>query len=232
MEKKNNYKVVLETIKQFNNITFKELQGHVNIPESTTRRILNNLEKGGKIVKEFGAYQILSAPLVKEIPYLETANINIEQKKEIARKAFYCIKPGESIFLDGGTTIDFLADLLTVDLMINILTNSIPIFIKLYEKGFRDIVLVGGNYNIANHSLVGYSAVDFIEKYNFDIAFLEVSSVDQSFNCYTTRMDDLQIKRKVIERSKFVFVLADESKFDKKSFIKFATKNEVVIISE
>lgn len=232
MEKKNNFVQVLEVIKHFKSLTFKELQEQVDIPESTTRRIVAKLEKSGKIVKELGMYQVINESLTKQVPYFKKTSSNIEQKKLVAKKALHCIKAGESIFLDGGSTVDFLADLLVPELGVNILTNSIPIFLKLYEKGFAEIMLVGGNYNQANSSLVGYGAVDFIEKYNFDVAFIEVSSIDQDFNCYTTRMDDLQIKRKVIEKAKFSFVLADKTKFDKKSFIKFASKKEVVIITE
>ncbi|QEH62266.1 fructose operon transcriptional repressor [Spiroplasma chinense] len=232
MKKANNQLVILETIRQLKNPTFKELQQKLDIPESTIRRILTNFERSGKVVKDLGMYQIVAQPLVRETPYYEKTFTNIDKKKEIAMKAFYCIKDGESVFLDGGTTIDFLADLLEIGQHLNIVTNSIPIFLKLFEKGFKDIVLIGGNYNATNQSLVGFGAVDFIEKYNFDVSFLEVSSVDNEYNCYTTSVDDCQIKQRIIEKSKFCFALADETKFNKKSFIKFGSKKDVIIISE
>lgn len=50
-------------------------------------------------------------------------------------------------------------------------------------------------------------------------------------NLYTTDPDEAMIKAEVIKRASKSYVLADKSKFNIKSLVKFASQSEVEIIT-
>jgi len=70
-------------------------------------------------------------------------DVNVPQKRAIARAAAELIAPGESIIINGGTTTFALVEFLE-NSDLDILTNSFPIAAKLFATSRNRITLPGG----------------------------------------------------------------------------------------
>ncbi|WP_269078613.1 DeoR/GlpR family DNA-binding transcription regulator [Spiroplasma mirum] len=86
------------------------------------------------------------------------------------------------------------------------------------------------SYKLLTGALIGWEAISTLQKYNINLAFLGVNGIDHN-ELYTTDPEEAMIKAEVIKRAKQVYVLADQTKFNHKLLVKFATTNEVEIIS-
>ena len=84
-----------------------------DISVMTLRRDLKRLEEQGDVVLiKGGAKGISHLSRIKEEIYSKRSLENTAEKYQIAKKAFEYVEEGRSIFLDSGTTIMYLAQLL------------------------------------------------------------------------------------------------------------------------
>ncbi|WP_339021644.1 hypothetical protein [Spiroplasma endosymbiont of Atherix ibis] len=157
---------------------------------------------------------------------------NVEAKKIIAKKASACIKPFETIFLDAGSTTFFLAEKIKPEFNNKIYTNSIINAQILAKNGVKYIKLLPGKLKISTVAICGVEKITALSKYNFDLAFLGINAVDKEFNFFTTDEDEAEVKRIAIKNSQFAFVLADISKNNSKSLVKFSDKSQIALINE
>jgi DeoR family fructose operon transcriptional repressor len=102
----------------------------------------------------------------------------------------------------------------------------------LSKKDIQNIILIPGKLKNTTRSIVGIEAVSFIDDYHFDVAFLGVNAIDEHFNYYTTDAEEAALKKKVIARTELPFVLADHSKFNSISLVKFGSKKRLPVLSE
>ena len=86
----------------------------------------------------------------------------MNEKKEIADIASHFIKPGETIFIGSGTTLEQLAYKINEE-DIRVVTNSWPVFVILNQKNFKELVLVGGTYRERTGAFVGKTAFNCLE---------------------------------------------------------------------
>ena len=82
---------------------------------------------------------------------------------------------------------------------------------ELYNKPC-DVHLIGGKLNKNNRFFYGSETLSSIDNIYFDIAFLGAVSIGVD-GIYVEDQEDSNIKKKIIERSAFVCVIADDSKF-------------------
>jgi len=62
-------------------------------------------------------------------------------------------------------------------------------------------------------STVDYRVINYLDKYNFDKAFIGVNGISIEEGFTTPNELEAEVDGKVVKRSKQVFILADETKF-------------------
>ena len=67
---------------------------------------------------------------------------------------------------------------------------------------------------------------------NFNISFLGCNGIHSLVGFSTTNEIEAMLKKMIISRTKSAYILADSSKFDQISNIKFADKEDAVIITD
>ncbi len=103
--------------------------------------------------------------------------------------------------------------------------------IELAQYDKIKVSLVGGNLNTRSLSINGSEGIRYLEKINFDIAFIGVTrySKETGFTCES--FEDALIKRTVIERAEKVILLMDSSKINKEELIRFVVKQMLMLLS-
>ncbi len=218
----------MSKISKDNFVALDDLMSLLDSSESTIRRDLDELEAENKLHRVHGGAELLPS-LQEELSNQEKSIKNSQVKSVIAKKAAKYILDNDVIFLDAGTTTEFLIE--EIDQKnVTVVTNSIHHAAKLVEKAIKTII-IGGFVKQTTDASIGNVAVEQISMMNFDKAFLGMNGIDKSY-LTTPDMEEAVIKRAVIENAKTTYVLADASKIGHISFIKVAPIDDIRIVTE
>lgn len=144
-------------------------------------------------------------------------SINREAKESIARKALEFVSDGDGIILDSGTTCLFLARLLYHRNALRVLATDVKIAEELGHHGNVTTTIVCGEVRPGYYTIGGELAIETLGRLHFDKAILSADAVDVEHGVTNTTMFEVGIKRKIAEQSRQVIMIADSSKFGKKS---------------
>jgi len=208
---------IVKYIDKVEKATIEDIMNLLKISKSTVRRDLIDLERKNLIIRTRGG--ALKKKYFKyEFSLNEKKDLNLDKKKKIAQIAKRFVNEGDIIYISGGTTTLELAKILFDVENLIVFTNAINILLELVNNTNIEIKLVGGDFRKKTFSMVGQEAINYLDRYNFDKAFVGVNgiSVDEGFT--TPNELEALVDGEVIKRSKEAFVLADESKFGAVAF--------------
>ena len=137
---------------------------------------------------------------------------NTSGKKIIAEKAIRLIRPGNSVFLDAGTTNLHLVRSMP-DMHLGVITTSPGIATELCRLTNPTVTLCGGTMQRRNLSVAGPNTLEMLHRINIDIAFIGVSGCSTEFGFTCGAEDDMYIKKLAIERARTSVLLCDHTKF-------------------
>lgn len=217
-------------IEQNGIVSVTNLEDILKVPRTTLLRYLNELVNDGKIIKTFGEVQIRKSH--KESLAFGRVNDNKKTKQTIALKAIEYIKDGDVIFLDAGSTTFYLAKLLS-NKDITIYTNNL-LLTSLINEEYKPIInFLPGKVNKKTLAIASIQTLSALDELSFDKSFIGFNSlIDDELS--TTNIEEATVKKNVIKRTKPInaYVLGRKSKSVERAKFKFASKNEVKIISE
>ncbi|MCI1286201.1 MAG: DeoR/GlpR family DNA-binding transcription regulator [Pediococcus pentosaceus] len=197
---------------------------------STVRRDLKKLEAEGKLVRVHGGAQLENG-LQTETDFQVKSKMNLLEKNEIGRQAAELVQSGEIIFLDAGTSTATIIPYLAEIEGLLVVTNGLTIAGLLSDFDIN-AYLVGGQLKNKTRALIGSEVTDRIRTFQFDRCFMGTNGVSQELGFTTPDIQEAQIKSEVIKRSRNAYVLADSSKFNKTSFVRFAELQYATIIAD
>lgn len=217
---------ILEKLKTNKMIQVKDLAKDLDLSEATIRRDLNDLEAQGQLKRIHGgailesSHSILSEQ--KEVLMQDRFLINYDSKIKVAKEAAKTVQDGECIFLDGGTSLVPLMEVLQ-DRPIRIVTHNHLLISKLHQPKAQ-VVVIGGDYISKYAMSAGAMAQEQLRQFQFDRAFIGCAGIDLEENMsYTAEMETRQLKRIAMHNSRHNYLLIDESKCDTKGFCTFAS---------
>ncbi|MNQ86462.1 Glucitol operon repressor [compost metagenome] len=199
-------------------VKLAELKAMFDVTEMTLRRDMEKLEQWGHIKRTFGGAIIVG----NDITLLERTGVFIEEKVRIGKLAAQRIQPGESIFLDGGSTTLQVARFIPANQNITVVTNALNIAAELQGKQISTIV-IGGMLMDQTSTLVGPVATQALEKMAFNRAFIGTTGVSLKHGFSNSNMHESEIKRLAIQQASEVNVVMDHSKFGKQDLFSFAS---------
>ena len=192
--------------------TVEELCAAIDASPATIRRDLLTLEEQGHIRRDHGSAR-LAEGTGREIAFATRARAHLAEKRAIAEVAYRQISPGQTIFLDAGTTTHQLARRIRLaPLPLTIATNCVPIAEELSLPGIT-VLLIGGRYRPENASLVGLLTERALADLWFDALFMGAGAVAPDLNLYSLDPDEARANALMLTRATRSHILADSSKF-------------------
>ena len=146
----------------------------------------------------------------------------ISTKHRIAKRAALEIQPGDTIFISGSVTTQFLTEYISSKVNATVITNASSIFRCLEEQSNITLISIGGILRRDNKHLVGPSAENSLKELRVDKLFLEVSGVSYDFGLSHTDISEVTIQQAMIHSAREVILLADHTRFEQESFIQIA----------
>ncbi|WP_027091922.1 DeoR/GlpR family DNA-binding transcription regulator [Cohnella thermotolerans] len=208
---------MLERISREGEVRIADLREAFGVTEMTIRRDLEKLEETGSIKRTFGGAIFVG----QDVALKERSGLHTEEKARIGRKAASLIRPGESVFLDGGTTTLQIARHLPVGMQVTIVTNALNVAAELTARQIPTI-MTGGTLLETTHSLVGPLAVQGLSAMAFDRAFLGATGVSVEHGFSNSNLYEAEIKQLAIRQSAETAIVADRTKFGAKVLVSFA----------
>lgn len=208
---------MLDRIVQEGEVRIADLREAFQVTEMTIRRDLEKLEEAGSVRRTFGGAIFVG----QDVALKERSALYTEEKIRIGRKAASLIRPGESIFLDGGTTTLQIARFLPAGLNVTVVTNALNVAAELAGKQIPTI-MTGGTLLEATHSLVGPIAVQSLSGMAFDRIFLGATGISVEHGFSNSNLYEAEIKQLAIRQSAETAIVADHTKFGAKVLVSFA----------
>lgn len=213
---------ILDRMALSGDVKLAELKETFEVTDMTLRRDLEKLEQLGMLRRTLGGAILIG----KEIALLERTGVLMNEKMKIGLRAVQFIQPGDSIFIDGGSTTLQVAKCLRPNMNLTVVTNALNIAAELQGKQISTIV-IGGILLEKTSTLVGPLACDSLAKLAFDRVFIGTTGATVKHGLSNSNMHEAEIKRFVIEQAAEVMIVMDHTKFGKKDLFSFASLSAI-----
>ena len=224
--KENQEKELLDHLQNHQYASIDELAEKLFVSPSTIRRKLNVLQKKGLITRTHGGAQ-----LNDENNFFPSFTFRVHQnsfeKKKMALSAIKLIKNGDLIFLDGSTSVFFIAEYLSEFKNIRVITNGIDTLSVLAKNNIAAYSTGGCVQEINRSVLVGHYAEEMVKNFHADVAFFSSQSVDDNGEIYDCFEEENVIRKAMIKHATKKVFLCDSTKFGKTSLFHLCSLNDV-----
>ena len=224
MLKEERFNHILKVIKKRGKVFYETLSEDLNISEDTVRRDIESLHNNGLLFKvRGGAISISRNPL----SFQDRSRYLAEEKELIALKAQQLIKKGQTIFMDGGSTICSIATHLPSNSSFRLVTNNMAL-VPIISK-FRDIelIILGGMYDREAAINTGGQTRHEVNQYIASLYFMGTCALQKSFGISAVFQNDGEVKQTMLRNAKKTFALVNSSNLNTAEHYKVCEMNEI-----
>jgi DeoR family fructose operon transcriptional repressor len=201
------------------------------VTTETVRRDLSVLERAGMLRRVHGGAVPVSAVALVELGLGERTGRLAEQKAKIASAALDFLPGMEgSIILDGGTTTAALAELLPTDRRLLVVTDAVPLAARLANAPGITVHMLGGRVRGVTQCAVGEEAIRKLTDLRVDVAFLGTNGIVADHGFTTPDEAEAAVKRAMVHAGQRVIVLADSTKLNRETLVRFAEPEDVDVL--
>ncbi len=230
--------LIVDLVSSSSRVTVSDLAARFDITPETVRRDLDTLEGMRQLRRVHGGAVALDRLSMTEQSLAERQTQRHDEKARIAAAAFTMIPASQtgSILLDSGTTTELLADLLVGwtpaepgdELLV--ITNALPIASKLADNDEIALYILGGRVRGLTRAVVGPSTIAQLDALRPDIGFIGANGIHAEFGLSTPDAVESAVKTAFVRSARRVVALADSSKLDKETLIRFAALGEIDVL--
>lgn len=205
-----------------------DLATNFQVTGETIRRDLKILEKEGHLTCVHGGASTKKGRLALR-SFLERSTVNTDAKLAIATAALDFIEPGKTVAFDSSTTAHTLVSVLPQQAL-RVLTNASGILNQLMHFDHIDLISTGGRYHRKTQTFNGPECMDTLERYNVNTAFISCIGFDPARGISEGFEQQAVFKEQLVAHSEQTILLADASKFGKRSDYFFAQPGDIAYI--
>jgi len=199
----------------------------LGVSRETVRRDVLALEARGELRRVHGG---VAAIAEAEPPIAVRARVRLAEKTRIAQAAARLVSPGQTLFLDVGSTVSILARELATLSGLTIVTNSFEVATIIGgspgERSNRVIVL-GGELGQTMPATFGSTTVAEIQRWQADVALLSPVGIDHRYGATSFDIEEANVARAMTAAAKRVLILADHSKIGQTSRVAYCAPDRI-----
>ena len=199
--------------------------------ESSVRRDLDILEQERALRRVYGGAVGVQPPPGRAFDYaLESVRLS-DEKARIARLAASLVEDGQTVILDGGSTVAAVARELSSK-SLHIVTNSLPIAESLETLRHIELTLTGGYFDPRLRVMLGPFCEQMLGAVRADVLIMGIGSITAAgFSNNNTLV--VGSEQKMLSVAAKVIIVADHTKFGRGGVIPVAPLNAAhVVISD
>jgi DeoR family transcriptional regulator of aga operon len=220
-------KEILQMLSEQGEVFVEALSEKFGVSDVTIRNDLDQLEQKSMLLRARGGAIKLERGVAIDQRLADKNKINFPEKSKIGKKAAELVSESDTVIIDSGSTTAEMVRNLPTFQDLTIITNAMNIANQLVNRPHINVIIPGGYLRKNSLSLVGPQAEKSLRNFNVDKAFLGVDGFDTRNGIYTPNVEEARLNEIMIEISKEVILLADSSKFSKRSFAFICSLKEV-----
>jgi DeoR family deoxyribose operon repressor len=211
---------ILASLKASNVLSITALADMHKVSAMTIRRDLEFLAEQGAVQFYHGGAVINPQFFEKDTNpnnyYLQQQTmLHREEKTLIAKKAAGLLLPQETIMLDSGTSIYYLAKELPGSHNLTVISWSLNVIEELIRKPQNKILIQGGIYHPETQMFENNQGLDIIKNCRASRAFISAGGVHLNLGITTPFHYEIETKRAAVKCSMTSILLIDSFKFGK-----------------
>ncbi|MCJ7983171.1 DeoR/GlpR family DNA-binding transcription regulator [Priestia sp. OVL9] len=215
-----------EYIIEHSSVSLEELMEVFQVSKNTVRRDIQELVDRGDFQKVYGGITVKQDKRTRLESFQTRQVRNQDEKKRIGRAASNYIQDGDIIFIDSGTTTIEIIEFLS-NKQITVVTNNIDFIVSALPYENLDIITIGGILERKTNSFGTMKYMDILNPYNINKAFMASTGVSISNGVTNASPLESELKTSIVKRCGEVFLLVDNTKFDKYGLMTYCELNEI-----
>lgn len=212
-------------------VDLETLCRELDASESSVRRDLDILEQEKLLRRVYGGAVSLQTTPARTFDYAVESGRLSDEKDRIARLAAGLIEPGQTVILDGGSTVAAVARELSSK-SVHIVTNSLPIAESLESLRNIELTLTGGYLDPRLRVMLGPFCEQMLGAIRADALIMGIGSISEAGYSNNNTLV-VGSEQKMIEVARKVIIVADHTKFGRGGMIPVAPLSAAhVVVSD
>lgn len=203
------------------------LSSFFHVSEMTIRRDINMLVTQGKAIRTHGGATIPTEKYIDGVSFSARAKEHIGEKKAIAMEAVKYLHSGDTIFIDDSSTCLWMAEYIPYNKPLIITTTSLTAALEFNRCTKSTVFSLGGEVHKTANCCYGPITQNLIKSMYFKTAFLGFYSITSNGLITSSSVNDLEIKKLIIQHSEKAVALIDSSKIHQPSFFQLGTLSDI-----
>jgi DeoR family transcriptional regulator, fructose operon transcriptional repressor len=199
------------------------------VTTETVRRDLTVLERQGLLKRVHGGAMPVER-LGFEPGLASRDAVMVAEKERIAKAALSQLPTAGSILVDAGTTTARLADELSSARELTVVTNALPIAMKLSVRPNLTVLTLGGRIRGRTLAAVDAPALSMLSDLYVDVAFVAANGVTVERGLTTADPAEAAVKRAMLGAARRRVLLADHTKFGDAQLSRFGDVADLDVV--
>ena len=200
---------ILDLLKELGYVSVEDLAKKTYSSTPTIRRDLNYLQENGYLARTHGGATLPTSPS-SFIPSDLRTKLNTNAKKSLCKEASKLIKEHSIIFINESSTVQHLIEYIKNFKNVTVITNSLTACANLNHYNIN-FYCIGGHITHSN-CFTGMQAEQFVRRFNADFCFFSSHGITQDGLITANSEQEYLITSAMVEQSRQVIYLCDESK--------------------
>ncbi len=219
---------IAEAVDSYGAMSVDALASRFEVSAETIRRDLGRLADSGALQKVHGGARPLR--LHTEGSFRERMAEDAAAKLVIADKLAHLVEPGDTIFVDTGSTTVICARALAGVGNLTVITNSIRVAEMIGQTATNTVYLLGGAFGGDNGETSGPMVLDQIALFQADHAVIAVAAIDADVGAMDADFAEAQVARAMMAASRQTIVLAHGTKLRRKAAFRVCRLDQIDVL--
>ena len=207
---------ILHLLEENGAISVRKLTSMLYASEATVRRDLTSLEQAGALKRTHGG-AIPVTDTNRQVPLFLREALNSEEKNELCRRAAEFVHDGDTVFLDGSSTAQYMVRHLRRFKDLVAVTYSLKTAGLLSDSHIKTYC-TGGLLLENSLVFIGHRAAEFANGINVDVCFMSCKGLSENGDLTDTSDEETPIRRAFLDRSRTRVFLMTANKIGKTYF--------------
>ncbi|MFC5384834.1 DeoR/GlpR family DNA-binding transcription regulator [Aquamicrobium segne] len=218
---------IIELLRRDGAAGLKEMSEAVGVSVSTLRRDVDYLCEQGHLERTHGGAVLNEGRRGIELDREIASELESDAKSAIGSRAAALIQPGQTVFLDSGTTTSAAARAARQrNIRFTAVTNDFTIAGILSDSPIIQVLVASGTVRPGTSTLLGADTVQYIRRLRTDLALVGTHALSEE-EMSDTSLELGELKRTIISASDRPVLLADSSKIFDRAFYSFGQVSDV-----
>jgi DeoR/GlpR family transcriptional regulator of sugar metabolism len=224
MLKEERFTHILTTIKKKGKVNLESLSSALNVSEDTVRSDIESLHNNGLLVKVRGGAISLSR---NPLSFQDRTHFLPEEKNIVGLKAQQVIKNGQTIFMDGGSTVCAVASHLPANASFRLITNNMALVPIISTFRHIELILLGGIYDRETAVNTGRQTCGEAAQYIADLYLMGTCALQPNFGISAVFQADGEVKQIMLKNAVQTYALSNHANLNSTEYFKVCTLNEI-----